>query len=429
MLLAAVTIIYSNAEVHLPIRTLRGLAGSQCDVIPKANFCLCSDDSECIGKCILFGEIGACATDYKGHMSASDPCDRSQNDPYQLNDCILQSARKNDQHPICDGAHFNLDLYVKSETDSTFDHRTKDCVTGYNMLRVAKQTIEQCKTLCLELNLLVKCVGFEYGVDYGGAGLSTKESEDCKETENPANTPSTPQPTESPTPVPQIYTSSPTPQPTNQPTVSPTPSPAESLDPCEAPSGRHNFCPCDNANQCEYGGCYYLFGNRRQLQVSSRSGKACADPTSFRNSGPDSVCQFPFTFRDQTFTACTREGDTGGRLWCSTKVDAAGRHVSGGGFLHHCETPAPTPAPQPNNAQGTTQDNFQQQQPQQQQQQPQNPVTIITIPAPAPPPAPAPVTVVPVPAPSFGWNGGWGGGGLGWGCRRYCGILIRRCCA
>jgi len=39
-------------------------------------------------------------------------------------------------------------------------------------------------------------------------------------------------------------------------------------------------------------------------------------------------CQFPFIFNGKTYDACTDKGDPDGRLWCSTKVDRSGKHVS-----------------------------------------------------------------------------------------------------
>ncbi len=48
------------------------------------------------------------------------------------------------------------------------------------------------------------------------------------------------------------------------------------------------------------------------------------------------VCQFPFTFQGTTYTSCTTDDDPGGEAWCSTRVDARGRHVSNGGHWGHC---------------------------------------------------------------------------------------------
>merc|ERR1719161_2724891 len=189
-----------------------------------------------------------------------------------------------------------------------------------------------------------------------------------------------------------------------------------------------DFASCSSASECASGGCFNLAGarsrhleteqqhaaqqhaaadadgdKRRNLRASTSAsqqsaqpvqppvplrqlqqrvqGGTCADPASFRESGPDSVCQFPFVFRGQTFTTCITAGDAAGRAWCSTKVDAAnGRaHVSGGGVIHYCAPPAPTPP---------------------------RVVYLTPPPTPAPPPpAPAPVII--------GGGGGFGGGGFG----------------
>ena len=40
-------------------------------------------------------------------------------------------------------------------------------------------------------------------------------------------------------------------------------------------------------------------------------------------------CVFPFTFRGITYMSCTDVTDAPGNLWCSTKVDANGKHIAG----------------------------------------------------------------------------------------------------
>ncbi len=39
-------------------------------------------------------------------------------------------------------------------------------------------------------------------------------------------------------------------------------------------------------------------------------------------------CIFPFIIKNVTYDECTRNHDKFGRLWCSTKVDKEGMHVS-----------------------------------------------------------------------------------------------------
>jgi len=77
--------------------------------------------------------------------------------------------------------------------------------------------------------------------------------------------------------------------------------------------------------------------------------------------GPDTgaTCIFPFTWSatGKTYNECAFEADKGDTYaWCSTKVDASGNHVNGGGHWGKCDpdncplpnTPAPpTPAPPP----------------------------------------------------------------------------------
>lgn len=50
-------------------------------------------------------------------------------------------------------------------------------------------------------------------------------------------------------------------------------------------------------------------------------------------------CQLPFTLRGRTYYACTYDYShiTGYKPWCSTKVDANGKHVSGGGNWGICD--------------------------------------------------------------------------------------------
>ena len=51
-----------------------------------------------------------------------------------------------------------------------------------------------------------------------------------------------------------------------------------------------------------------------------------------------SPCVFPFTFNWVTWTSCIdgTGGQPDGTLWCSTKVDESGVHVSGGGHYGFC---------------------------------------------------------------------------------------------
>jgi len=442
---------FAAATGHLPSHTRSMLteyrsSQGECDRIPHASFCLCSSDDECEDSCLQFREAdettaasGICVASSSASPSPTDPCDRSQNEPYQPRDCILQSKRQNQAYE-CDGTHYNLDLYVKSETGASFVYKPKQCVIGYNVLRVNEQTVEQCQQLCLDFGgpFSNSCVAFEYGVDYGGKGLSTKENSACGlEPEEPKE----PIRTTGPSQIGGGLGGLPAP------TEAPTPSPSASAvtEPCSSTSGRDDFCACASASQCASGGCFDLTSggyrrlsntNLRGLQAYRSEFKTCANPASFQNSGPAAVCQFPFVFRGATYTSCTTSGSNSGSAWCSTKVDPNTRaHVSDGGFIHYCATPAPTPSPggQQSGLQGTTQTGG--------GRFVQVPVPVpapVPVPVPAPQPAPAPnVIFVPAPAPppqvnfDNGFRGGWFGQPVQ--CLRCpysctCGILLSVCC-
>lgn len=306
------------ALASLLLTTFSRAAADSCDSVPKSDFCICTNDAECRGNCFLLGESasgsGICIQSSK---SSPDPCHRSQNDQYHPGDCILQSRRENYVHS-CDGAHFNLDLYTKSlrPGDNSFSYYPKECVVGFNMLRVPDQTVDQCKQLCVDLSSFgQECVAFEYGVSHGGNGLSTSDSSSC---DMAASYNAATQPAKTTTGTTQVF-----------------------IPLRKALLG--DFSPCNTDGECTSGGCFNLQTVRRRLrslqQQQYQSGKICANPASFRNSGPDSVCQFPFVFRGQTFTSCIILGDPNLKSWCSTKVNPISRgHVSGGGYIHYCRT-------------------------------------------------------------------------------------------
>lgn len=50
-------------------------------------------------------------------------------------------------------------------------------------------------------------------------------------------------------------------------------------------------------------------------------------------------CVFPFTFRGVKYNVCTVDGDAQGQLWCSTKTDAQGNHITG--HWGHCADQCP----------------------------------------------------------------------------------------
>ena len=78
--------------------------------------------------------------------------------------------------------------------------------------------------------------------------------------------------------------------------------------------------------------------------VTGRSGVASPLRGSWRSgecrttSGPSAgkACVFPFTWAGRTYHSCTREGDHYGHLWCSTRTDRGGNHLSGQGEYGLC---------------------------------------------------------------------------------------------
>ena len=57
-----------------------------------------------------------------------------------------------------------------------WDHKVKSCVNGHNLEKYSEKGIKECKSLCVERD---GCVGFEYGVEYGGSS-STYKARDCQ---------------------------------------------------------------------------------------------------------------------------------------------------------------------------------------------------------------------------------------------------------
>jgi len=63
-------------------------------------------------------------------------------------------------------------------------------------------------------------------------------------------------------------------------------------------------------------------------------------------SGParGKACSFPFRFRGRSYNGCIRwnfGGPNQGRLWCSTRTDAQGNHISGRGNYRFCSSNCP----------------------------------------------------------------------------------------
>lgn len=77
-------------------------------------------------------------------------------------------------------------------------------------------------------------------------------------------------------------------------------------------------------------------------------------PTTDGGKKAGSKCVFPFTFKRVIYNKCTIVDDPKDEMWCSTKTDSSGKHISG--TWAHCSascpgmpstppTPPPTPAP------------------------------------------------------------------------------------
>ena len=127
--------------------------------------------------------------------------------------------------------------------------------------------------------------------------------------------------------------------------------------------GKWSSCSCNN-------GMLEQTRTRKKLQDSFGQGKECygsdKDTKACRkgvlrslslcefssNSGDNCLtdgggkagakCVFPFTLDGITYQGCTRTNDPDDRLWCSTKTDSKGVHVSGQGEWGHCNSDCPT---------------------------------------------------------------------------------------
>ena len=60
-------------------------------------------------------------------------------------------------------------------------------------------------------------------------------------------------------------------------------------------------------------------------------------------SGPSNnvQCVFPFIYKRRKRYRCIQDGDPKNRAWCSTMVDASGRHMKNGGHWGHCAQNCP----------------------------------------------------------------------------------------
>merc|ERR1719510_2054524 len=102
-------------------------------------------------------------------------------------DCQLQSSAKLEH---CDGAHHNLDLYIKTEPSTAptpattpepsldtpgYEHVYQGCVNGANLVKYTDKSVMECARLC---DARDDCHAFEYGVAHGGSG--SYKAKDCQ---------------------------------------------------------------------------------------------------------------------------------------------------------------------------------------------------------------------------------------------------------
>ena len=55
-----------------------------------------------------------------------------------------------------------------------WEYKVQQCVLDENIKKYTGKTVEECMQICIDTK---DCVGFEYGVDYGGSGY---EDGDCQ---------------------------------------------------------------------------------------------------------------------------------------------------------------------------------------------------------------------------------------------------------
>jgi len=84
---------------------------------------------------------------------------------YKARDCQPQRSSNTAN---CNGAYHNLDFYKKLRaTAQRYQHMPKGCVNGQNIKLYKDKSVDECIGIC---DITAECVGFEYGVSYGGQG-------------------------------------------------------------------------------------------------------------------------------------------------------------------------------------------------------------------------------------------------------------------
>ena len=127
--------------------------------------------------------------------------------------------------------------------------------------------------------------------------------------------------------------------------------------------GKWSSCSCNNGMfeqtrtrkklQEAYGKGKECYGSDKDRKACSNVGLRSRSPCEFSSNGGGNCmtdggdragakCVFPFTLEGITYQGCTRTNDPDDRLWCSTKTDSKGVHVSGQGEWGHCNSDCPT---------------------------------------------------------------------------------------
>ncbi|CAL4142151.1 unnamed protein product, partial [Meganyctiphanes norvegica] len=103
---------------------------------------------------------------------------------------------------------------------------------------------------------------------------------------------------------------------------------------------QNNHIPGGNFRQCscqdKHGNCAG-WGAAGECQANpafmdDNCARTCNICASRRTSSKN--CQFPFIYKEITYTACTKINDPEDKLWCSTKTDNQNNHIPGGNYMH-----------------------------------------------------------------------------------------------
>ena len=90
--------------------------------------------------------------------------------------------------------------------------------------------------------------------------------------------------------------------------------------------------------------CHKGLRSHSQCGFSSNGGGKCL---TVGGGKAGAKCVFPFTLDGITYQGCTRTKHPDDRLWCSTKTDSKGVHMSGQGEWGLCNSDCPTDQGEP----------------------------------------------------------------------------------